>query len=223
MKLVVVIPARGGSKRLPRKNILPLMNVPLINYSIIYAKEELPDVDVYMSSDDTDIQEISARAGAIIINRPKELASDYVSTAEVLVHASRVIQERGIDYDYMVLLQATNPLRPKGMLGEALEIIKSEQKESLFTVSRLDKKLGRIQDDHFLPWNYKIGQRSQDLEPLYYENGLLYISSKNLIDKGIIFDSDSYPMVIEHEYATVDIDSLADFEHAEYILRKNEQ
>ncbi len=222
MKIVVVIPARGGSKRLPRKNILPLMNVPLINYSIIFAKDELPDVPVYMSSDDAEIKEVSRNAGAIIIDRPAELAGDFVSTAAVTSHASKVIQELGVDYDYMVLLQATNPLRPRGMLRQALEIICHENKESLFTVSRLEKKLGRIRDDHFLPWNYKIGQRSQDLEPLYYENGLLYITSKSLIDKGVIFDSDSYPMVIDHEYATVDIDSLEDFEHAEYILRKHE-
>lgn len=222
MKIIVVIPARGGSKRLPRKNILPLLNVPLIDYSIIYAKEELPDVEVYMSSDDPEIKEISERAGAIVIDRPSELAGDFISTAAVTTHASKVLQASGVEYDFMVLLQATNPLRPKGMLREALEIIKREQKESLFTVSRLEKKLGRIRDNHFLPWNYKIGQRSQDLEPLYYENGLLYISSRELIDKGIIFDSDSYPMVIDHEYATVDIDSLADFEHAEYILRNHE-
>lgn len=222
MKIVVVIPARGGSKRLPRKNILPLMNLPLINYSIIYAKEELPDVDVYMSSDDIEIKKISARAGAIVIDRPEELAGDFVTTAAVMSHASKYIQESGVDYDYMVLLQATNPLRPKGMLRDALKIIEREGVDSLFTVSRLEKKLGRIRENHFEPWNYKIGQRSQDLEPLYYENGLLYITSKKLIDKGIIFDSDSYPMVIDHVYATVDIDSLSDFQHAEYILRNYE-
>lgn len=222
MKIVVVIPARGGSKRLPRKNILPLMNIPLINYSIIYAQNELPEVNIYMSSDDHEIQKVSQRAGAIVIDRPFELAGDFISTAAVLVHASKIIQERGEDYDYMVLLQATNPLRPKGMLQEALDIMVRERKESLFTVSRLERKLGRIYNERFMPWNYKIGQRSQDIEPLYYENGLLYITSKELIDKGIIFNSESYPMIVHHKYATVDIDSLEDFEYAEYILRQYE-
>lgn len=222
MKVIVVIPARGGSKRLPRKNILPLKNIPLINYSINYAKEELPDVKVYMSSDDKEIKEVSAQAGAIVIDRPLELSGDFVSTAAVLTHASKTLKSVGEDYDYMVLLQATNPLRPKGMLIEALNIIEHEHLNSLFTVSRLDRKLGRIRDNHFLPWNYKIGQRSQDLEPLFYENGLLYITSKDLIDKGVIFNSDSYPMVIDHEFATVDIDSMSDFERAEYILNKYE-
>ena len=93
----------------------------------------------------------------------------------------------------------------------------------MFTVSRDHKKLGKIKDHKFEPFNYKIGQRSQDLEPLYYENGLLYITKAALIKQNIIFNESSYPYIVNHKFANVDIDTQEDFDYAEYILTKTKK
>ena len=135
-------------------------------------------------------------------------------------HAVQYLMDKGFEFDYVVLLQATNPLRPKNLLNEAIEIIEKGGYSSLFTVSRSEKKLGKIIDGKFVPWNYTFGMRSQDMEPLFYENGLLYITSKELLLQEIIEGKDAYPMVVDHPYGEVDIDTVEDFLYAEFILNQ---
>ncbi len=221
MKYTIVIPARGGSKRLPHKNILPLAGIPLIVHSINYAKSEMPDVEIFVSTDDNEIRDISKLNGCTVIDRPQELSGDFVTTAETLKHVSDSIINQNVDYDYMILLQCTNPLRPPHMLREAVKIIEITKRESLIGVSPLIMKLGRISNNNFIPWNYVFGQRSQELEPLYYENGQIYISSKRLISSGIIVDEDAIPFVIDHPYSKIDIDTEDDLKEAEKVIKLN--
>jgi len=89
----------------------------------------------------------------------------------------------------------------------------------LFTVSRDYKKLGKIIDNQYQPFNYSIGYRSQDLEPLYYENGLLYITRASLIKENIIFNEKSIPFIVNHKFAEIDIDTQEDFDYAEFVLK----
>ncbi len=218
MKNLTVIPARCGSKRIPGKNIKLLGGKPLIAYSIEYAlnnKEWAGDIVV-----STDCPEIASAAGQFDItihNRPKELAGDQVSTAEVLqnlvIHMNRT-------YDFVVLLQPTNPFRPGKLIENAFERLIESKKKSLFTVSPLIKKLGKVHNDRFVPVNYQFGQRSQDIETLYYENGLLYISSYEMIISGKIMDEDSLAFTINHIFATVDIDTEEDWLYAEFVLNR---
>ena len=91
--------------------------------------------------------------------------------------------------------------------------------DSLFAVSRDEHKLGKINNGKFIPFNYKPGQRSQDLEPLYFENGLLYIAKAALIEKGELINENSYPLIVEHPFAKIDIDTQEDFDYAEYLLK----
>tara|TARA_R110002111_G_scaffold1782_2_gene12223 strand:+ start:3722 stop:4390 length:669 start_codon:yes stop_codon:yes gene_type:complete len=216
-KTIAIIPARAGSKRLPIKNIKMLNGIPLIAHSIKYAlsNSNLID-DIYVSTDSDTIKEIALQFGAKVINRPAELSGDLEPTVSALKHVLTVLNE---DIDTIVILQATNPLRPKDLLSEALNAFIKNNSESLFTVSRDHKKLGKIVSNHFKPYNYKIGQRSQDLEPLYYENGLLYITKARLIKKDIIFNDASFPWVVNHKFASIDIDTQEDFDYAEYILK----
>lgn len=214
MKHLVVIPARGGSKRLPGKNTLPLCGIPLLAYSIGYAQRSLPDSLIYVSTDDDACAAIARLYGAGVIHRPASLAGDHCPTAPVVEHAVRQLSAE--PFDYVVLLQPTSPLRPEGMMDEALGILSTGLYDSLFTVSPSVLKLGRIEQNRFQPWNYTLGQRSQDMAPLYYENGLLYISRRDLLLQGRLFGNTAYPLVVDHIYATLDIDTLADFELAEY-------
>lgn len=216
-KTIAIIPARGGSKRLPGKNIKLLGGIPLLAHSILYAQQQDCIDLVYVSTDDAQIKEIALQYGALVIDRPKSLSGDLDPTVSALKHVLESIQPT---VDNVVLLQATNPLRPKKLLEEAFTIFKELQLDSLFTVSRNHHKLGKITNHKFIPYNYEVGQRSQDLEPLYFENGLLYISKAELILNDIIMSENAYPMIVNHLYASVDIDTIEDFELAEYLYNK---
>lgn len=220
MKYITLIPARGGSKRFPGKNTYVLNGRPLICHSIDYSLKCPLIEGTYVSTDTCDIKIISKMAGAEIIDRPAEFAGDHATTASAMKHAVQYLMDKGVEFDYVVLLQATNPLRPKNLLNEAIEIIEKGGYSSLFTVSRSEKKLGKIIEGKFVPWNYSFGMRSQDMEPLFYENGLLYITSKELLLKEIIEGNDAYPMEVDHPYGEVDIDTVEDFHYAEYILNQ---
>lgn len=220
MKYIAVIPARGGSKRFPGKNLHPLGHRPLITYSIEYAKSCSKISDVYVTTDSEAIAQVSICEGAKVICRPEELAGDFVSTAEVLQHVVLFLQARDVIFDYVVLLQPTNPLRPVNLLTNAIGLLETGQYDSLMCISPSDKKLGKIVDGKFCPWNYNYGQRSQDMSPLYYENGLLYISSKSLLSEGKIIGKEMYPLIVNHVFGEIDIDTREDMLYAEYILER---
>lgn len=217
MKTVVIIPARGKSKRLPEKNILKFNNIPLVAHSILYAKANTEvDTDIYVSTDDGKIKTIALHYGAKVIDRPKSLSDDYATTVSALKH---VLESLDTNYDSVILLQPTNPLRPKNMLINAYKKFVESNCDSLMTVSENTKKLGKIINGRFLPYTYEMGQRSQDMEPLYYENGLLYISKTDLILDNKILGEYNIPLIVDHPFASVDIDSIDDFKYAEFILK----
>lgn len=225
MKTIAIIPARGGSKRLPQKNVLPLGGLPLLVHSIRYALANSEIIDaVYVSTDDVAIQEIAIANGAQVIDRPKDISGDLEPTVSALKHVLESINE---EVAHVILLQPTNPLRPLNLLKEAFDIFTKGNYNSLFTVTRNHQKFGKIIDNTFQPYNYKLGQRSQDLEPLFYENGLLYITKASLIlpldsarDDSKIVSENAFPFEVNHIFANVDIDTLEDFEYAEYLIDK---
>jgi N-acylneuraminate cytidylyltransferase len=216
MKTVAIIPARGGSKRLPNKNIMMLGGIPLLAHSILYAQKHSFIGEVIVSTDSLQIQEVALNYGAKVIIRPDNLSADFEPTVTALKH----VLENHEKVENVILLQATNPLRPENLLEEAFTFFEKHQIDSLFTVSINSHKLGKIHDNRFIPFNYEIGQRSQDLEPLFYENGLLYISKANLIMENKIISNDAFPFEVNHPFASVDIDTQDDFDYADYLINK---
>lgn len=216
-KTIAIIPARGGSKRLPGKNVKPLGELPLIAHSIQYAQKNAFIDEVYVSTDDEAIKKTALQYGAKVIDRPVTLSGDMEPTVSALKH---VLENLTQEVENIILLQPTNPLRPENLLKEAFTIFIEKGCDSLFTVSRNHQKFGKIINDTFVPFNYEIGQRSQDLEPLYFENGLLYISKAKLILNNIIISENAFPLIVAHTFANVDIDTQEDFEYAEYLLNK---
>lgn len=219
MKTIAIIPARGGSKRLLNKNILYLGGIPLIAHSILYAMENSNIIDeVHVSTDNEIIKKIALQYGAKVINRPENLSGDFEPTVSALKHVIESIKE---DVEHVILLQPTNPLRPQSLLKEAFEVYQKGDYDSLFTVSKNHKKLGKIVENKFYPFNYAIGQRSQDLEPLFFENGLLYITKASLILESIIISENAFPLEVNHIFANVDVDTQEDLEYAEYLIEKS--
>ena len=219
MKTIAIIPARGGSKRLPGKNLMLLGGLPLIAHSILYAKANSNVINaVFVSTDDPEIKKIALEYGAEVIDRPAHLAGDHEPTVTALKHVLESLETKP---ETVILLQPTNPLRPEKLLQQAFELYEKKNCESLFTVTRSHHKLGKIENNRFVPFNYKPGQRSQDLEPLYFENGLLYICKSDLILEETIISENAYPLLVEHAFAGIDIDTAEDFDYAEYLYQKN--
>ena len=218
MKTIAIIPARGGSKRLPNKNVFPLGGIPLIAHSILYAQKNNAIIDeVYVSTDDETIKEIALQYGAKVIDRPEKISGDLEPTVSALKHVLESIETA---VENVILLQATNPLRPQELLKEAFQMYQKQNYDSLFTVSRNYQKLGKIVENKFHPFNYAFGQRSQDLEPLFFENGLLYITKASLILQDSIISENAFPFEVNHTFANVDIDTQEDLEYAEYLFNK---
>lgn len=216
MKTIAIIPARGGSKRLPGKNLLLLGGIPLLAHSILYAQAN-GITEICVSTDCQEIKAVALEFGASVIDRPAELSGDLEPTVSALKH----VVEHISGVDNIILLQPTNPLRPANLLSEAMEVFQTGGHTSLMTVSRNHQKFGKINTNTFIPFNYKIGQRSQDLEPLYFENGLLYIAKATHILNNQIIDENGFPLVVNHPFAHVDIDTQEDFDYAEYLYKKH--
>ncbi len=217
MKTIAIIPARGGSKRLQGKNIKLLGGIPLLAHSILYAQQHKFIDAVYVSTDDDTIKKVALHYGALVIDRPQMLSGDFEPTVSALKHVIEIIT---YEVESVVLLQATNPLRPENLLHDAFLLFQEKQMDSLFTVSRSHHKLGKILNHTFIPYNYEVGQRSQDLEPLYYENGLLYITKASVVLNNEIITKEAFPLVVNHLFATIDIDTQEDFDYAEYLYNK---
>ncbi|MDT0686844.1 acylneuraminate cytidylyltransferase family protein [Autumnicola psychrophila] len=215
---IVIIPARGGSKRLPGKNTLPLDSIPLIVHSINYARANNNILDrIIVSTDDAKIKEISIKEGVEVIDRPENLSTDTSNTISVLKHVLETIKE---EVENVILLQPTNPLRPENLLTEAFQKYKEINCDSLMTVTRSYQKFGKIENQRFEPFNYEMGQRSQDLDPLYFENGLLYITKASLILNKKILGPNNFPFIVDHPFAGVDIDFREDLDYAEFLLER---
>ncbi|RXG24909.1 acylneuraminate cytidylyltransferase family protein [Leeuwenhoekiella aequorea] len=211
---LVLIPARAGSQRLPGKNMKMLGDLPLIGHSIYYACQAGFE-DITVTTNDFEVAAYAKSKDLNVIHRPDELAGNQEPVITAIQHSLESMSKK---FDAVILLQPTNPLRPVTLLKEAIQIFEQENCESLMTVSRNAHKLGTIKDNVFEPYNYTMGQRSQDLEPLYYENGLLYIFKTELVKQGKLLGEANYPLVVEHPFAEIDIDTKADFRKAEMYL-----
>lgn len=221
MKTIAIIPARGGSKRLPEKNTKLLGNIPLLAHSILYAKQNSAIInEIYVSTNDDKIKKIALEYGATVIDRPESLSGDLEPTVTALKHVLESIEK---EVENVILLQATNPLRPENLLKDAFDLYLKGNHDSLFTVSRNHQKFGKIKEGKFEPFNYEIGQRSQDLEPLFFENGLLYITKSEKILNDIIISKDALPFEINHTFASVDIDTQEDFDYAQYLYKNQKK
>lgn len=213
-KTVIIIPARGGSKRFPNKNIQLLGGKPLIVHSIEYAQNHCSTAKIIVSTDSLEIKKIALHHNVDVVDRPPELSGDESSTVSALQHTLAQYVE---DFKTVVLLQPTNPLRPKNLFKAAYAQFIEGNYDSLMSVTRNHQKFGKIMNSKFVPLNYEIGQRSQDLEPLYFENGLLYITKANLIKVGKLVGEKNLPYILNHPFAHVDIDTKEDLNYAEYL------
>ena len=174
---LVIIPARGGSKRLPRKNLLDLCGKPLIAWSIEAALKSKYISKVIVSSDDEEILNIAKEYKADFIKRPDELASDTATTFDALKHTLENVEK----YDYVVLLQPTSPLRTEKHIDEAIELLKEKNADAIISVCEMEHSplWSNTLDEDLNMSNFLrdevLNKRSQDLPKYYRLNGAIYI------------------------------------------------
>jgi len=183
-KTITIIPARGNSKRLPGKNIKFLGGIPLLAHSIQYAKQFSFIDEIYVTTDNLEVKNVALQFGAKVIDRPAEISGDLEPTVSALKHVLESISD---EVENVILLQPTNPLRPENLLEEAFQLFLNSNSDSLFTVSKNHDKLGKIVNNKFEPFNYTIGQRSQDLEPLFFEMVCFIFLNPTLLKMMLLF------------------------------------
>ena len=222
MTNIAIIPARGGSKGLPGKNIKTLAGKPLIAHSIIHAKEAKLIDKVYVSTDDKKIAEISRDYGAEIINRPEELAGDTASSESALIHAVEQIEATGVTIDLVVFLQCTSPIRTEKDIDNGIKKVKTEGADSLLSVSPSHRFLWQEVDGiaKSINYDYRHRPRRQDMQPQYVENGSIYIFKPWVLKELNNRLGGKIALLTMSEAASWEIDSLLDFEIAESLLKK---
>ena len=227
MSTLVVIPARGGSKGIPGKNMKDFGGQPLIKYSIDLAKSIAKNTDICTSSDDSEIIDFCKSQGLDVpFVRPSELSSDNSSMSDVLIHVIRYYEnERNISYDNIILLQPTSPFRTTNQILEAQDLY-DEKCDMIASVSPFSPNpyfVGVIDSENgfskkLLPTNYI---RRQDCPTAYAFNGAIYIINvKSLKNKGMQ-KFDRIRLYIMKGNSSVDLDTEEDWEYGEYLLKKN--
>ncbi|MCG3714146.1 acylneuraminate cytidylyltransferase family protein [Arcobacter lacus] len=219
---LAIIPARGGSKRLPRKNVLDLCGKPLIVWTIEAALKSKYIDKVVVSSDDDEILEISKKF-AKTIKRPDELSSDTATTFDAIKHAIDNVEK----YDYVILLQATSPLRNEKHIDEAIELLKEKKADAIVSVCEMDHSplwSNTLPKDgnmcNFLR-DEILNKRSQDLEKYYRLNGAIYIckTDKLLENKGFFLKDNIFAYVMDRK-SSIDIDEDIDFNIISILMKK---
>lgn len=224
MKTICIIPARGGSKGVPGKNIREVAGKALILHSLEYA-ESAADVDaVYVSTDDEKIAEISRQGGAEVIKRPAEIAGDTATTESAISHVLEFLEAQGESIGTVILLQATSPFRPEGSLQKMLNIFFQGSYDSMLSLSPTHRFFWRIQDDTaHAEYDFINRPRRQDMQEKdirYVENGSVYIFSREHFRKCTNRLGGRIGYYIFDEAYAYEIDSEEDLAYLDLLMQK---
>lgn len=221
-KLLAIVPARGGSKRLPRKNILEMNGKPLISHTIEAALACEYIDNVVVTSDSTEILDIaSSYVGVTSHVRDKHLATDTATTVDCVLD----VVAKYMDYEYFVLLQPTSPLRKTKHICGAVDLLVELNAESIVSVCECEHSplwANKIPDNlsmnGFLPESIQ-NKRSQDIPKYYRLNGAIYLIKRNILTKlNKLVSDESYAYIMEQE-SSIDIDSKYDFICASELMK----
>ncbi|WP_373929907.1 cytidylyltransferase domain-containing protein [Vibrio cyclitrophicus] len=222
--MIAIIPARGGSKGLPGKNIKDLNGKPLIGYTIEAALKSKYISDVIVSTDDQEIYNIALESGAKdTFLRPSELAQDGSLAIDNYKYTlDRLEKEFGYQISSFVVLQPTSPLRQVEDIDGAIE---------LFSDKKADSVISYCEEHHPITWHKYLDfngklknifdtntlKNRQDIETSYYPNGAIYVFKSELIRRGNYYSNNTYPYIMPRS-RSVDIDTLEDFEYASFLI-----
>ena len=225
-KVLAVIPARGGSERILKKNILNLAGKPLISWTIEAALASKYIDDVVVSTDDNEILTIAKKYGAKVpFIRPDKFSSNHASSISVVLHVIEFFQKVDERYDYIILLQPTSPLRTVKNIDESIELLQQKKCDAIVSVCNVDHSplwsntipsngsLSNFLDDQVL------NSRSQDLESYYRLNGAIYLCKlERILNEKTFFIQDNIYAYKMNRENSIDIDEMIDFNIAEMLM-----
>ena len=225
-KCIAIIPARGNSKRIPRKNIKDFLGKPLIAYSIEVALQSNLFQKVIVSTDDEEIAEIARKYGAETpFIRSSKLSDDFTTSGDVIKDAITQLQQLGEDFDFVCTIYATAPLLQKEYLIEGFHTLQNSDAQMAFSVTSMPFPIQRsfkitkkLRCEMFTPEHFT--SRSQDLEESYQDAGQFYWERVGVKPKDIPFGRDSIPIVLPR-HLVQDIDTLEDWKRAEILYEMN--
>lgn len=208
MNIVGIIPARGGSKGIPRKNLKLIAGKPLIVWSIESAKKSKLLNDFFVSTEDEEISRVAKRSGAKVINRPARLATDEASVLSVLHHAAKKTKA-----DAILLLQPTSPIRGKSLIDDCIKEFINAKADSLATGFMCK----------YIPYGTKTKTfRRQDYKGFFYDDGNIYILKKDLLEQELKKGKKALEVIISKE-ENFEIDDETDLFIAGKILERRKQ
>ncbi len=220
MSMLCIIPARGGSKRIPRKNIKPFMGKPIIAYSIEAALNSGVFDEVMVSTDDDEIANVARQYGASVpFLRSAETSNDYSTTVDVLLEVVDKYKEQGKVFDTICCLYSTAPFVTSERLKEASSQI-SETVDACFTIVQYSYPIQRslrINDSDYVEMKYPehLKSRTQDLEKVYHDAGQFYfVKTDALIQEKTVWCKRTAPLILS-ELEVQDLDTLTDWQLAE--------
>jgi len=228
MKILGIIPARGGSKGVPRKNIRKLAGQPLIQYAISAAQESRLLTKFVVTTEDKEIAQVAKFAGCEVVDRPIELAQDDTPSLPVIQHAA---EYDGTTYDAICLLQPTSPIRTGQDIDKACELLFTSNSDTVLSVCRIP--------DHYHPhWAFvksdsggiqkavqtkKFATARQQLPPAYFRNGAIYVVRWSTLFASQTLYGQSISHIEMPIYQHINIDTEADWQKAETFLKSHEQ
>ena len=220
---LAIIPARGGSKRLSRKNILDLNGNPLITYSIEAGLKSQYIDKVIVSSDDDEILDVSNRYGVDGLRRPTYLATDTATSFDAIKHTIENLKR----YDYIILLQPTSPLRSSKHIDEAIELLEEKNADAIISVCEMEHSplwSNNLDDSLSMKGFLKdevLNKRSQDLDIYYRLNGAIYICKVDrLLEQKSFFLKDNIFAYVMDRGNSIDIDEKIDFDFVSLLLKE---
>ena len=220
MRSVGVIPARGGSKGIPRKNLVPLGGEPLVVHTLrAAAAARLLDA-VVVSTDDTDIAAVARTHGVEVVERPAALARDDSPTEDALIHA---VETLGVEPEYVVTLEPTSPLRTGRLIDRCLELAYRERADAVVTVAETSPMVGRLRGDRFEFLLPGLPRRRQDRDALYRESSTVWVTrTAHLLARRSVLADPLHAVIVPDDEA-IDVNTPLDLVVAEALLRRREE
>ena len=217
-RFLAVIPARGGSKGLKRKNIRFLAGKPLLAYAVSHALA-VPEIDLtVVSSDDAEILEIGKAAGAAPVLRPKKLAGDRARTEDALLHALDAVEKISGAFDFVVTLEPTHPFRAASTVKRAIDLVCAGRYDSCMTLTEDRTDFWRKKGKTFARLFPNAPRRRQEREPLYKENSLVYVTSTAVLRKKKFVLGAKPAFLVTPEAESLDIHTEGDLALAEAMM-----
>lgn len=227
MKILVIIPARGGSKGIPHKNIKPLAGKPLIHYTIDVARQIVANEDICVSTDDPEIIQCVEDYGLKVpFVRPSELATDTAGTYEVLLHALNYYEQQGKTYDVVILLQNTSPFRTSDQVKEALALYNSNL-DMVVSVKECSANpyYCVFEENEYGYLNICKGDgsitRRQDAPKVYEYNGAIYVINPKSLKEMPLYKFTKRIKYVMDEKSSLDLDTMNDWHMAELLISKS--